>query len=86
MMQRIADTEPEQLISVAVKSTAPFQKQMHLLGEEIKNWLEQKNEILICLGDKTKIAYLQDVLEQQKYLYHEKVSRKNYPKIELHLS
>lgn len=42
MMQRIADTEPEQLISVAVKSTAPFQKQMHLLGEEIKNWLEQK--------------------------------------------
>lgn len=76
MMQRIADTEPEQLISVAVKSTAPFQKQMHLLGEEIKNWLEQKNEILICLGDKTKIAYLQDVLEQQKI----PVSRESEPK------
>lgn len=66
MMQRIPDTEPESLISVAVKSTAPFQKQMHLLGEEIKNWLEQENEILICLGDKEKIHYLQDVLEQQK--------------------
>ena len=47
MMQRIPDTEPKSLISVAVKSTAPFQKQMHLLGEEIKNWLEQQNEILI---------------------------------------
>ena len=66
MMQRIPDTEPKSLISVAVKSTAPFQKQMHLLGEEIKNWLEQQNEILICLGDKEKIHYLQDVLEQQK--------------------
>ena len=66
MMQRIPDTEPESLISVAVKSTAPFQKQMHLLGEEIKNWLEQQNEILICLGDKEKIHYLQDVLEQQR--------------------
>ena len=66
MMQRIPDTEPENLISVAVKSTAPFQKQMHLLGEEIKNWLEQENEILICLGDQSKIKYLQDVLEQQK--------------------
>lgn len=66
MMQRIPDTEPENLISVAVKSTAPFQKQMHLLGEEIKNWLEQENEILICLGDRNKITYLQDVLEQQK--------------------
>lgn len=66
MMQRIFDTEPENLISVAVKSTAPFQKQMHLLGEEIKNWLEQENEILICLGDQSKIKYLQEVLEQQK--------------------
>ena len=66
MMQRIPDTEPENLISVAVKSTAPFQKQMHLLGEEIKIWLEQENEILICLGDQSKIKYLQDVLEQQK--------------------
>lgn len=66
MMQRIPDTEPENLISVAVKSTAPFQKQMHLLGEEVKNWLEQENEILICLGDQSKIKYLQDVLEQQK--------------------
>lgn len=75
MMQRIPDTEPESLISVAVKSTAPFQKQMHLLGEEIKNWLEQQNEILICLGDKEKIHYLQDVLEQQKIF----VSRADEP-------
>ena len=85
-MQRIADTEPEQLISVAVKSTAPFQKQMHLLGEEIKNWLEQKNEILICLGDKTKIAYLQDVLEQQKIPVSRESEPKELSKIELHLS
>lgn len=35
-----------------------------------------KNEILICLGDKTKIAYLQDVLEQQKI----PVSRESEPK------
>lgn len=64
MMQRIPDTEPENLVSVAVKSTAPFQRQMNLLCEELKNWLEQKSRILICLGDREKINYLQDVLQQ----------------------
>ena len=64
MMQRIPDTQPQNLVSVAVKSTAPFQRQMHLLCEELKNWLEQKSRILICLGDKEKIRYLQDILQQ----------------------
>ena len=64
MMQRIPDTEMENLVSVAVKSTAPFQRQMNLLCEELKNWLEQKSKILICLGDREKIKYLQDILEQ----------------------
>ena len=64
MMQRIPDTQPQNLVSVAVKSTAPFQRQMHLLCEELKNWLEQKSRILICLGDREKINYLQDILQQ----------------------
>lgn len=64
MMQRIPDTQPQNLVSVAVKSTAPFQRQMYLLCEELKNWLEQKSRILICLGDKEKIRYLQDILQQ----------------------
>ena len=63
MMQRIPDTQPQNLVSVAVKSTAPFQRQMHLLCEELKNWLEQKSRILICLGDREKINYLQDILQ-----------------------
>lgn len=80
MMQRIPDTEPENLVSVAVKSTAPFQKQMHLLGEEIKNWLEQENEILICLSDKSKIEYLQDTLEQQKIPVSREINPKDLSK------
>lgn len=64
MMQRVSDSASENLISVAVKSTAPFQRQMNLLCEELRNWLEQKSKILICLGDKEKIKYLQDILEQ----------------------
>lgn len=64
MMQRIPDTDPQNLISVAVKSTAPFQRQFNLLCEELKNWLEQKNRILICLSDREKITYLQDILTQ----------------------
>ncbi len=64
MMQRIGETEPENLISVTVKSTAPFQKQFNLLCEELKIWLEQKNRILIALSSIEKIVYLQDILEQ----------------------
>lgn len=64
MMQRIGDTEPQNLVSVTVKSTAPFRRQFNLLCEELKNWLEQKNRIVICLNDVEKIHYLQDILEQ----------------------
>lgn len=69
MMQRIPETEPEQLISVAVKSTAPFQKQFHLLCEELKNWLEQKNRILIALGSEEKIRYVEDILAKNAIPY-----------------
>ena len=64
MMQRIPDTDPENLVSVTVKSTAPFQRQFHLLCEELKGWLEQKNRILIALTDGEKIKYMQDILQQ----------------------
>ena len=64
MMQRIVDTEPENLISIPVKTTAPFRRQFNLLCEELKNWLEQKNQILIALNDSEKIAYLEEILAE----------------------
>ena len=66
MLQKIYAAQPDELISIAVKTVAPFQRQMELLCDELKNWLNNKNDIIILMADEQKAEYMHDILNQHK--------------------
>lgn len=66
MLQKIQFAEPDTSISITVKTTAPFQRQLELLCEELKNWLANKNDIIILMDDDQKAEYMHDILNQHK--------------------
>ncbi|WP_196594359.1 transcription-repair coupling factor [Pectinatus sottacetonis] len=66
MLQKIHIAKPAQIISAVVKEVAPFQRQIELLCEELKNWLVQKNDIIILMNDEQKAEYIHDILNQHK--------------------
>lgn len=66
MLQKIHNAEPDVLVSVTVKAVAPFQKQMDMVADEIKGWLEREEKILVFMGDETKVHSLKAMLEQHK--------------------
>jgi transcription-repair coupling factor (superfamily II helicase) len=66
MLQKIHNADPDVLVSVTVKAVAPFQKQMDMVVDEIKGWLERETKILVFMGDETKAQSLKAMLEQHK--------------------
>ncbi|WP_196606960.1 transcription-repair coupling factor [Pectinatus frisingensis] len=66
MLQKIPAAEPDEMISMTVKAVAPFQKQIKLLCDELNNWLEDKNDIIIVMDDEQKAEYMHDILNQHK--------------------
>lgn len=64
MLQKIPHTEPEELISVAVKAIAPFHKQMDLLTNEVNGWLEHKAKILIFMTSEQNALSMQGTLKE----------------------
>lgn len=66
MLQKIQNAEPDEFVSVAVKAVAPFQKQMTMVVDEVKGWLERGERVLVFMGDGQKAASLQEIFAQHK--------------------
>jgi len=66
MLQKIQFSQPEELVSVTVKAVAPFQKQMDMMADEVKNWLERGERVLVFMSDGKKAQSLHEVLAQHK--------------------
>ena len=64
MLQKIPNTEPEELISVSVKAIAPFHKQFDMLSSEIKNWLENKIKVVAVMANEQKALALKETLRE----------------------
>lgn len=68
MLQKVPNTEPEELISVAARSIAPFHKQFDLLAAEIKGWLGGRLSIVVFMADEQKALSLQENLREHGVL------------------
>ena len=66
MLQKIHNAEPDELVSVVAKSVAPFQRQMDMLASDVRSWLEQKEQILVLMGDEQKAASMREVFARYR--------------------
>lgn len=66
MIQKIANVEPDTIVSITAKSVAPFHRQMELLYEEVSGWLERKIQPFIFMSTKEKASGLQENLSQER--------------------
>ncbi|BBB91231.1 MAG TPA: transcription-repair coupling factor [Methylomusa anaerophila] len=65
LLQKIPNTEPEEIISITAKGVAPFHKQIELLVTELKGWQEKKYSTVIFMTTPDKAVSLQRNLVQE---------------------
>ncbi|VBB06375.1 dead/deah box helicase [Lucifera butyrica] len=75
MLQKSPYTQPEESISIAVKSVAPFHKQIDMLTDELKGWQGRRMLPVIFMSTPDKAIALQQTLSQEgiNTLYSERV-------------
>ena len=80
MLQRLHDTEPDTILSVIAKAAVPYQRQMHLLAGDLKEYLAAGQQILILMSDDTKAQSLREILVRHSipaiYLPHPETLKK----------
>jgi len=53
---------PQNTLGMSVKAMHPFMGKTELLAEELKNWRQAKNSVLLLAGDEKRAALLRDTL------------------------
>jgi transcription-repair coupling factor (superfamily II helicase) len=66
MLQKVHHAEPEELISVVVKTVAPFQRQMDLLQSEIRDRLAQKERVIVLMGNGKKADSIHETFARNR--------------------
>ena len=67
IQQRMISLPQDKLLSVVVKQTVPFHRQMNLLCQELKNWQGQNQQVIILLSNQEKLRYLKDYLQEANF-------------------
>ncbi|MCX7780289.1 MAG: transcription-repair coupling factor [Negativicutes bacterium] len=67
MIQKVPQTEPDAIISLTVKSIAPFHRQMDLLYDELKGWLDRKLRPVIFLSSRERAVAMQQNLTEEGF-------------------
>ena len=62
MLQKIHDAEPDNIISIAARSIAPYQRQFHLLVDDVRDWVKQGQRVLMFMGDEAKASSMREML------------------------
>ena len=66
LAQSVPDMTIDSSVSFTVKMMASFQKQFHLLADELQHWQQNDNTVLFVLGSKERTATLTSWLKQQQ--------------------
>ncbi len=66
MLQKIHDAEPDNIVSVAARSIAPYQRQFHLLIDDVRDWVKQGTRVLMFMGDETKASSMREMLASHR--------------------
>ena len=66
MLQKIHGAEPDELVSLAVQAVAPFQRQMDMLKNEARSWLDAKQHVVLLVGDAEKAASLRELFAKSR--------------------
>lgn len=65
LLQKIPNTQPAEIISIAAKGIAPFHRQLELLITEIKGWQDKHYHIALFMPSEDKAANIQHNLTQE---------------------
>jgi transcription-repair coupling factor (superfamily II helicase) len=65
MIQKVPQTEPDEIISIVTKSIAPFHRQMELFYEEVSGWLERKIQPVLFMSTRERAATMRQNLTQE---------------------
>ena len=64
LLQKTPNAEPSEIISILAKAATPFHKQMDLLTNEIKGWLERKIKPVIFMTSEQKAQSMRETLHE----------------------
>ncbi len=62
MLQKVHGAEPREIVSIVVKAVASYQRQMDLFASDVRDWLHDKQCVLLLLGDAKKTASMRELL------------------------
>jgi transcription-repair coupling factor (superfamily II helicase) len=65
MLQKIPNTQPEEIISITAKGIVPFHRQMEMLIGELKSWQDHKFFPIIFMSNREKALSIQHNLVEE---------------------
>ena len=62
ILQKVHGAEPSEIVSVAAKAVASYQRQVDLFVSDVRDWLQSGQRVLILLGDAAKASSMRELL------------------------
>lgn len=66
MLHNLHNTRLDEIISVTVSGVTSYQKQMDMVASDVQEWLENKQQLLITLGDRGKQEQVKEFLGRHR--------------------
>ena len=66
ILQKVHGAEPREIIGVVTKAVTAYQKQIDLFASDVRDWLQDKQRVLILLGDGTKVSSMRELLANRR--------------------
>ena len=66
ILQKVHGADPGEIIGIVAKSAATYQRQMDLFVSDVRDWLQDKQRVLILLGDGTKVSSMRELLASRR--------------------
>ena len=62
ILQKVHGAEPSDIVSVAAKAVASYQRQIDFFVSDVRDWMQSGQRVLILLGDAAKASSLRELL------------------------
>ncbi len=66
ILQKVHGAEPSEIIGVVAKSVPVYQRQIDLFASDVRDWLQDKQRVLMLLGDGMKGASMRELLASHR--------------------
>ena len=67
ILQKVHGAEPTEIISIMTKAVASYQRQIDLFASDISDWLQDKQRILLLVGDGIKAASMRELFANHRF-------------------